>query len=223
MSFQRNNEETLEVYLSVIDKSISRLCTSSAVGTRLRPDLVEAVKRKWTAAMKARLQQVCSTSRDSDPRSVVKRAEYTTRPDLLITEERTSDDEFEDEFDAAEFHYATDLGRKQALDAIRAEDAERAREIEKKRKLEVIELRKEQELAALEFEPLDDSLADTQPYLEPEACQVRLFAQTEVCDSTGKRHDSKWLIVLLNGILRYKGKAEILFRSARQTFQHSQT
>ena len=223
MSFQKNVEETMETYLAVIDKSIARLCASSSAGTKLRPDLVEAVKRKWTAAMKARLHQMCSGTRDSDPRSVVKRVEYTTRPDLVITEEQLSDDEFQDEFDSTDFHHSTDLGKKKALDAIRAEEAEKVRETEKRRRLENLEIRKEQELAALEFETLDDSLADENPYLEPEACPLRLFAQPEVCDSTGKRHDSKWLIVLLNGILRLEGKAEILFRSARQTFQHSQS
>ena len=226
MAYEKENAETLEVYLSVVEAAIATMCRSAGVGTKLRPDLVEALKRKWISALKTRMHQVCSSGRDSDPRSVVKRAEYTIRPDLAAPADlpaASSDDEFSDEFDSADFQHATDTGRRQAEDAARAEEARKLREDEKRRKLEALEARKEQELSELVFEPLDESLADPEHYLEPEACPVRVFAQTEICDSTGKRQDSRWLVVLLNGILRYPGKCEILFRSARQTFSHSQT
>ena len=225
MSCSRENAETLETYLSVVNAAISSTCHSPGVGTKLRPDVVDALKRKWIAALKSRMQFICSSTRDSDPRSVVMREEYTTRPDLIVANHSASEssgDDFSDDFDDADFQHATNLGRKQAEDAQRAEAARIIREQEKKRKIEALEARKEQELAELDFEPLDDSLKDVDIYMEPEACSMRILAQTEVCDSTGKRQDSRWLVVLLNGILRFPGKCEILFRSARQTFSHSQ-
>jgi len=222
--FESENAETERVYLAVIDAAISALCRSPGVGTKLRPDLVDAVRRKWIAALKVRMNQMCTSSRDSQPLSVTKRLEYTTRPDLVANAEVLADsaDDFSDDFEPAEFHHATDTGRRQAQEAVAAEQARGLREEEKRRKLEAIEARKEEELSKLVFEDLGDELAEKY-FPEPQNCAVRIFAQTEVCDSTGKRLDSKWLVVLSNGILRFPGRCELLFRSARQTFQHCQT
>ena len=222
MKYEEMNKNTLDIYLNVVNTAIANLC---AAGTTLRPDVIEAVKRKWVASLKRNMQLSCSTPRDSNPRSVTKRVEYTTRPDLVFNP-NASLPEIDDEYDADDFddfHHSTDTGRRQAADAARADFELRQSESEKKRKLQAQEALRQGELAKLQFEELTEDLADPPQYTEPSSASLRIFAQTEICNSSGKRNDSRWLVVLLNGILRLEGKCEILFRSARQTFEHLQT
>ena len=130
-----------------------------------------------------------------------------------------SADEFEDEFGDAQVHHATEQGRREAEQEKRERELEASRRAEKRRREEQVMLQKEEKLSGVVWEELGQDLADSDP-MEPTDCGARIFAQTEVCDVAGKRTDSRWLVVLLNGILKIPGRGEWLFRSARQTFEH---
>jgi hypothetical protein len=77
----------------------------------------------------------------------------------------------------------------------------------------------------LNSEELDETLADADydDIPEPIDCSIRVFGQTEVCESIAgpKRSDSRWMTTVLNGFLRdIKSGEEIPFRTANQTMPH---
>jgi len=177
----------------------------------------------------------------SNPQAVVNRAKYMTNPALtqppppsnvpavpesaipeITTNPQGSDDEFEDEFGDAEIVHTTQVGKKlheaatqqQNLTATTFNPLPLPRRVLAKKQREIINPE----------ELLDDSLYDPDYDNIPEAkdCDIRVFGQTEVCESVvgPRRSDSRWIITVLNGIMKISENEEIIFRTCKQTMQH---
>jgi hypothetical protein len=171
---------------------------------------------------------------DSNPDAVVRRDEYHRLPGVTVpalppvaaknesAEASVSEDEYSDEFgDESEFVHATVVGKKLA------ESVENPCPVRSAGKIvEIIEKPKRDHI--INPEPLDSpSLADSgyDSLLEPSDCVIRVFGQTEVCESVvsgSKRSGSEWMVNVLNGFLRdNRTGEEFLFRQFGQAFPHS--
>ena len=220
--------ETAAVYACLIERTIEKI-TGAAEASSVRNDVVDTIRRKWVSALeKTHVTNPNSTksSADSNPSSVT-RAKYRInkgsptvpvpnkpKPVTAVVEE----DDFSNEFDDAEFVHATEVGRKLAESTnLPPKPASSTPPPASKQLVVAVK-------DMVNVEALDDSLdnPDYDQILEPHECQVRVFGQTEVCESVQgpRRSDSKWMVTVLNGFLKTKNDEEYLFRTANQTMPH---
>ena len=225
--------DTQSIYHAIIDRTIE-LMLKAPESTAVRRDVVDAIKRKWGQGLDRVGESSASPTRrhaDSDP-SVVDRTKYMLNvsipvPDAIVpqTDDSPADvveDEFADEFGDAEFVHATEVGRKLAESATLAAVPKQASAAVPNvpRRVQVSQVKE-----LINPEELDDSLADPEydNIPEPSYCDVRIFGQTEVCESIvgPRRSDSQWMVTVLNGFVKTgNGSEELLFRTANPTMPH---
>lgn len=212
------------IYNAIIERTMETVLKTPEA-SRVRRDVVEAVKRKWAAALsKPDGTESSSQALNSEPidRSkyfpgrTVAEAEVKAEP-VVVRDDSEFEDEFADEFGEAEFVHATEVGRKLA-DAPALPPAAIAAPIRPVKTVSKKEI--------VGAEELEDSLADAEydALLEPEDCDIRIFGQTEVCESVEgpRRADSRWMVTVLNGFVQLKPSGEeYLFRTANQMMPHS--
>ena len=209
------------LYEGIVERTVNELLNRTDI-PRVRRDIVDTIKRKWLEGLKNPRDE--GEERrfvgDSQP---VHRSKYlndAAKPHaqpIVPPPEAQSDDEFADEFGDAEFVHATQAGKKIA---------------ESTQPQSVIMLpvpsptRPEKETpktVIVNVEELPDSLLDPEydSIPEPSDCKIRIYGQTEVCESVEgpRRSDSRWMITVLNGFVKVDDK-EILFRTANQTVSH---
>jgi hypothetical protein len=201
-------------------------------------EIIDAIKRKWIDDLEKSTGGRNSTD-TSNPKAVLNRAKYMTNPavkqepvnvtTLNPTIEETaakdtvpehSEDEFEDEFGDAEIVHTTQVGKRvheAQTSALKAESY-----LPEQQPLRRTLAKKQREI--INPESLDDSLDDPDydNIPEPSSCDIRVFGQTEVCESVvgPRRSDSRWIITVLNGILKTQGGDEFIFRTSKHTMQH---
>jgi hypothetical protein len=209
------------LYEGIVERTINELLIRTDI-PRVRRDIVDTIKRKWLEGLKNPRSEGEERGfvGDSNP---VDRSKYladAVKPlDQSIPEvyEAQSDDEFADEFGDAEFVYATQAGKKIA-------------ESTQPKPVAILPVpsttRPEKETPKAEkvnVEELPDSLSDPEydSIPEPRDCRIRIYGQTEVCESVEgpRRSDSRWMVTVLNGFVKIDDK-EILFRTANQTVSH---
>ena len=217
------------LYISVIQRTIETLLKTPE-SSSIRRDIIDTIKRRWMGALvnsdESAKQRARNVS-DSDP-STVDRTKYMVRkansavrssgvaaPEPVIPTP-DSDDEFADEFGDSEFIHATQVGKKLA------EGARSQSEPKKVAPRPVSEVPEKKAALIVDAEELDDSLAYTEydDIPEPMDCSVRVFGQTEICESNigPKRSESRWMVTVLNGFVRLVDSGEeIPFRTANQT------
>ena len=222
--------ETSEAYLATIDRTFERLLKDADIAF-VRRDVIETIKRKWASCLNQPSSSQDSTSKkDSNPASVVNRAKYLThpakvnasptgvatesKPTVVVDEEA----EYADEFDDSEFVHATEVGQKLAatFSSVVAPPMPVVprRNVAEPKKKELVNVEE------LDGSELEDSEYEGIP--EVTDCEVRVFGQTEVCESVvgPRRVDSRWIVTVMNGFVRTKNGDEILFRTAKQTLPH---
>ena len=226
MSFAANTE-TSEVYLSVIDRTFDVLRKDSELST-VRRDVLDRIKRQWSSSLNLDPNRPVpgASPGNSDPSAVVNRSKYMTLPasspkaSIAVESAPIEDlnlpvpevDEYADEFEDSEFVSSTKLFPENIILHPHVPVVPTRRVVvEKKKEL-------------INVEELNDDLEDTEYDSIPEVsdCGVRIFGQTEVCESTvgSRRSDSKWMVTVLNGFLRDENEDEFLFRTAKQTMGH---
>ena len=230
--FSRGMTDWETLYVSVIEKTIENVLKAPG-STAIRRDVIDSIKRRWITA----LTEVEDSGRggkrhvtDSDP-STVDRSKYTIHkpsnevelPPVSPTPlpEAESEDEFADEFGESEFVHATAVGKKLAESAKSVVENK-----SEPKKIVLASAGSEKKLVILNAEELDESLADPEydKIPEPVDCGIRVFGQTEVCESIvgPRRSDSRWMVTIMNGFVRSGGESgeEIPFRTANQTMSH---
>lgn len=220
--------ETAAVYSSVIERTIEKI-TGSVEASSVRNDVVDTIRRKWVSALENTQNtnpNATKSSADSNPSSVTRSkyrikidsptAPIPTKPEPVT--EVVEEDDFSDEFDDAEFVHATEVGRKLAESTnVPARPACTTPPPATKQLVVAVK-------DMVNVEALDDSLDDPDydQIIEPHECQVRVFGQTEVCESIQgpRRSGSRWMVTVLNGFVKTKNDEEYLFRTANQTMPH---
>lgn len=216
-----------EIYGNVIEKTMDRL-NRDAVSLKVRRDVLEAIRRKWVASLDDGKSVKPVSNLDSDPR-VADRSKYArTNPDTvsLVVDEPVAvadiDDDFADEFSDGDVVHATEAGRKLAeTPALAVTVSVSTARVPTSRPSE--RSKPQAELVNVEELPetLDDPEYDKIP--EPSDCDIRIFGQTEVCESVEgpRRVDSRWMVTVLNGFVQIGSTGqEIVFRTASQTMSH---
>jgi hypothetical protein len=202
-----------DILRSVIENGIKSLLNHEA-SRKVRRDVVETIRRKTLGYM-ARSDSVL----DSDP-SAANRAKYERTLAIKKSEpktdemEQTEEDDFADEFSEGEMVHSSEAARKLAM--IPAKPVETIRQNPKGQ---------ETSRCIENAEELDDSLADPtyDAIQEPSDCDIRVYGQTEVCDSGegARKSESRWVVTLLNGFIKPDGSDdEILFRTSNLTRPH---
>lgn len=230
--FSRGMTDWETLYVSVIEKTIENVLKAPG-STAIRRDVIDSIKRRWISALTEVEDSGRGSKRhvtDSDP-STVDRTKYTTHKPSNAAEvssfqstsapQAESEDEFADEFGESEFVHATAVGKKLA------ESAKSVVESKGEPKKALAPAGNEKKSVILNAEELDESLADAEydNIQEPVDCGIRVFGQTEVCESIvgPRRSDSRWMVTIMNGFVRV-GDAlsgeEIPFRTANQTMSH---
>lgn len=227
--------ETSDIYKSIIERTMDQI-GRSAESSNVRLDVVDAIRRKWIS----NLDLLMKTSLEPAPTSsnnalAANRAKYMTypgskqdleevseQPAVEIAEVKSEDDDFEDEFGDAEIVHTTEAGRKMAESAIRSQNAGTFSAAPKSAPRKPSTLKKRE---IINPEDLDDESLDEPDYdriLEPHDCSIRVFGQTEVCETVvgPRRADSRWIVTILNGIVKTKDGKETLFRTAKQVMPH---
>jgi hypothetical protein len=200
---------------SVIDNGMKSLLNHSA-SRRVRRDVIETIRRK-SISLLSRPESIL----DSDP-SVANRARYEGKSSLLDTEKPTSEeslpeeDEFADEFSDGEMVHSSEAARKLATTAVKQPEVP-----SEKVKPPTQAVPRKIESA----EQLSDSLEDAEydAIGEPSDCDIRVYGQTEVCDSGegARKSESRWVVTVLNGFIRCEtSDEEILFRTSNLTRPH---
>jgi hypothetical protein len=223
--------ESFDIYKSIIERTMDQMVkTKESASVRLETS--EAIKRKWVST----LEVLSGRSSDriagsSDPTLIANRAKYLTYPGSVPKSEKgetvlkpedsaeSSEDEFEDDFGDAEIVHTTEAGRKMAEVALKTEELQpsiapitiRSTSVKKK---EIINPE------TLEDDCFKEADYDTIP--EPADCAVRVFGQTEVCETVvgPRRSDSRWIVTVLNGFVKTEAGKETLFRTAKQVMPH---
>ena len=218
------------MFRTIIERAIEAIAKDSEI-PRVRRDVLDTIKRKWSTSLETDPSDRSGNNKshmNSDP-TKVDRSKYLAllNPDQSVPPSpepaiASEEDEFADEFGDAEFVHATEAGRKIADSVAKSSGlamAESSNDVNKPR------AKRDAGLTIVNAEPLPDSLADPEydAILEPSDCDVRIFGQTEICESVEgpRRSDSRWMVTVLNGFVKRKGsKEEILFRTANQTLTH---
>ena len=197
---------------------------NSSESSQVRRDVIEAIKRKWLSGLELKKESNSKNLVVNSNPAAVDRGKYMLNPpsSILIDAvvpvaepQSEPDDEFADEFEDSEVIHATHVGKKLAESVSSLPEASVLDPQPAIRKLVV----KTKEV--VNVEELDDSL-DDQEYdqiLEPSECDVRIFGQTEICESVQgpRRADSRWMVTVLNGFIQTKSGDEYLFRTSNQT------
>jgi hypothetical protein len=223
--------DSFDIYKSIIERTMEQMVkTKESASVRL--ETVDAIKRKWVSNLEVLSGRIPDrNSVTSDPTLIANRAKYLTYPgtvpksELLETipkpEESapSEDDEFEDDFGDAEIIHTPEVGRKMAevgskTEALTVSVAPTYRKPSSSKKREIINPE------TLDDESLYEADYDTIP--EPSDCAVRVFGQTEVCETVvgPRRSDSRWIVTVLNGFVKTKDGKETLFRTAKQVMPH---
>ena len=218
--------DTDTVYQTIVERTMESVL-KTAESSKVRRDVIEAIKRKWAAELVKSSGHEPKSSLNALDSEPVDRSKYllgrVTQAQVMKTEAiaaepvLSSDDEFADEFGDAEFVHATEVGRKLAEMPVRPTEptpavARAPKPVVKK--------------VIADAEELPDSLADPEydAILEPSDCDVRIFGQTEVCESVEgpRRSDSRWMVTVLNGFVQLQSTGEeYLFRTANQMMPHA--
>lgn len=218
------------MFRTIIERTIEAIGRDPDL-PRVRRDVLDTIKRRWLNSLDIGSLVNDGTGKpklSSDPTKVDK-SKYLALLNpghnvLTHSEPATLSDEeeFADEFGDAEFVYATEAGRKMAGSAEKSSGIKNVQS-----PVETLKAGDEPQTISqvLNEEILQDSLADPDydAILEPSDCDVRIFGQTEICESVDgpRRCDSRWMITVLNGFLKRKdSNEETLFRTANQTFTH---
>ena len=224
--------DSFEIYQSIIDRTIEQV-RKSRESSSVRLDIVDGLQRKWLS----NLESACGRApSDRAAEMAANRAKYMTypgtkpatpvevkaepQPNPVVPQSVDDDDEFEDEFGDAEIIHTTEVGRKMAEVAIKSEGpgivstTSTTRRVVSTKKKEIINAED------LNDESLNETDYDT--ILEPSDCEVRVFGQTEVCETVvgPRRSDSRWIVTILNGIVKTSDGKETLFRTAKQVMPH---
>lgn len=211
-----------DIYGNVIEKTMDRL-NRDAVSLKIRRDVLDAIRRKWLASLDDGKSVKPVSNLDSDPR-VADRSKYArtnVETVSLVADEPVAiadiDDDFADEFSDGDVVHATEAGRKLAeTPALPVAVPLSTARVPTSRPPQA-ELVNVEELP----ETLDDPEYDKIP--EPSDCDIRIFGQTEVCESVEgpRRVDSRWMVTVLNGFVQIGTTGqEIVFRTASQTMSH---
>jgi len=223
--------DSFEIFNSIIERTVEQVGKSRESST-VRLDIIDAVKRKWIS----NLESLCGKSSDEKTASLaVNRAKYmtypgsvTTRPEeekitaapLPVAPVASDDDDFEDDFGDAEIIHTTEAGRKMAETVLKTAQPTTSTTASIVRRVAV---QKKKEIS--NPEDIDDDSLNEVEYdniLEPSDCAVRVFGQTEVCETVvgPRRSDSRWIVTILNGIVKTPDGKETLFRTAKQVMPH---
>jgi hypothetical protein len=218
--------ELEDIYKGIIERTMERLHRDGAI-PRVRRDVLDAIRRKWISSSDDGKFNQPVSNLDSDP-SVVDRSKYmrgNVGDTIIVQAEETSDadyeDEFADEFSDGDVIHATEVGRKLA----ETPAVPTATPTPKPATAAKLNSERAPAPALVNVEELPDTLDDPNydRIPEPSDCDIRIFGQTEVCESLEgpRRADARWMVTIFNGFVQIKSTGEeFVFRTASQTMPH---
>ena len=220
---------TEQVYRKVIDQTFQRLA-SDVVGSAptLRPDLAEAIKRKWLSAMLRSLNDLGTASHSTAPAHAAADLSANSllagKVDVDVTSAKECEDWDSDDFDDTEIVHATASSLAQHKQTVAHTKTDL--QLQKAHDMTTTPatasvlsaprvLVNEETLSEAEAEEANQH----NPVPETSDCPVRVYAQLEIRDLTGKKQKvpPAWKLTLKNGIVKIRGQPEILFKTAEQT------